>query len=208
MNVIIHYNKSKKEANKLSKEANVETIFCDFSKTDSIKKILEDLEDRFEDVDVLIHNASYFQNGNLENTTLKNWEAHVKINLTAPFLLTKMFLKNCKKKKKTIIGMVDRRALKPGKQHLAYTVSESGLVSFLDIVSNTYENVKTGLVVMGPILPPKSGTLEDFENQVKKSPEKKAGTLEEINAAVIRIINSENDKIKIPVGCRIQNHDE
>lgn len=203
MNVIVHYNTSSKEASLLSKEHCIKTISCDFSKTASIKKFFERVEREFGSIDILIHNASYFENGGFNDTTLENWENHIKINLTAPFLLTQSFLKGPREKEKIIIGMVDRRALKPGKEHLAYTVSESALVSLLEIASNGYKNVKTGLVVMGPILPPKSGTLEDFHQQIRKSPEKKAGTLEDINSAIINILKSKNDKIKIAVACKI-----
>jgi len=203
MNVVIHYNKSKEEANILAKDHQIKTIYCDFSKIESIKSFFQKVQERFGDIDILIHNASHFQNGDIHNTTIENWEEHININLTTPFILTQSFLKNSKQKQKKIIGMVDRRALNPGKKHLAYTVSESGLVSLLEITSNTHENITTGLVVMGPILPPKSGTLEEFHEQIEKSPEKKAGTLEDVSLAVIRIIKSKNDKIKIAVACKI-----
>lgn len=203
MNVIVHYNKSKEEADVLSEDYQIKTIYCDFSKIELIKKFFQEVQERFGDIDILIHNASHFQNGDIQNTTIKSWRAHMDINLTTPFILTQSFLKKSKQKEKRIIGMVDRRALNPGKKHLAYTVSESGLVSLLEIVSNTHKNVTTGLVVMGPILPPKSGTLEEFCEQVEKSPDGKAGTLEDVSSAVIDIIKSKNDKIKIAVACKI-----
>ncbi len=203
MDVIVHYNKSKKEADVLAENYQIKTIYCDFSKTKLIKKFFQEVQEKFGDIDILIHNASHFQNGDIHNTTIKSWGDHMDVNLTTPFILSQSFLKNSKQKEKKIIGMIDRRALNPGKKHLAYTVSESGLVSLLEIISNTHENVTTGLVVMGPILPPKSGTLEDFDKQIKKSPEKKAGTLEDVSSAVTKIIKSKNDKIKIAVACKI-----
>ena len=39
MNVVVHYNKSKEEANVLAEDHQIKTICCDFSKIELIKKI-------------------------------------------------------------------------------------------------------------------------------------------------------------------------
>ena len=41
MNVIVHYNKSKEEADVLSEDYQIKTIYCDFSKIELIKNCRE-----------------------------------------------------------------------------------------------------------------------------------------------------------------------
>ena len=104
---------------------------------------------------------------------------------------------------KLLIGLIYRRALTPGKQHLAYTVSEAGLVSMFDVISNSGIGMRTGLVVLGPILPPSSGTIQDFKDQISKAPGNRAGTFDEINNAIMNVIKSKQDKQRFNVACKI-----
>ncbi|MBG98644.1 hypothetical protein CL659_05990 [bacterium] len=203
MNVIVHYNNSNQQASELKDKYGVSIEHCDFKNIGSIRDFFKTCEQKFGSIDVVIHNASYFQNGNLKNTKLNQWENHIDVNLTAPFILNQLLLESVQEKEKLVIGLVDRRALKPGREHLAYTVSESGLVSMLDVISNSDIGIRTGLIVLGPILPPSSGTIQDFEKQILKSPDGRAGTFDEINSAIMSIITSKRDKQRFNVACKI-----
>ena len=203
MNVIIHYHSSKQEAATLRDTYGIKIACCDFKNTSSIRNFFQLCEQKFGSIDIVIHNASYFQNGNLKDTNIHEWENHINVNLTAPFILNQSLLESVKKTEKLLIGLIDRRALKPGKQHLAYTVSEAGLVSMFDVISNSDIGIRTGLVVLGPVLPPSSGTIQDFEDQISKSPDKRAGTFDEINSAIMDIIESKQDKQRFNVACKI-----
>ena len=203
INVIIHYHSSKQEATILRDKYGINIASCDFKNAGSIRDFFQSCEQKFGSIDIVIHNASYFQNGNLKNTTINEWENHINVNLTAPFILNQSLLQSMQKTEKLLIGLIDRRALSPGKQHLAYTVSEAGLVSMFDIISNSDIGIRTGLVVLGPILPPSSGTIQDFQDQISKSPDKRAGTFDEINSAIMNIIKSKQDKQKFNVACKI-----
>ncbi|MBD61390.1 hypothetical protein CL645_00790 [bacterium] len=203
MNVIIHYNSSKQEAISLRDAHGIKIAYCDFKNTDSIRDFFQLCERKFGSIDIVIHNASYFQNGNLKNTNINEWENHINVNLTAPFILNQLLLESMQETEKLLIGLIDRRALKPGKQHLAYTVSEAGLVSMFDVISNSGIGMRTGLVVLGPILPPSSGTIQDFKDQISKAPGNRAGTFDEINNAIMNVIKSKQDKQRFNVACKI-----
>ena len=47
--------------------------------------------------DCLINNASLFENDKIENFTSDGWERHLRTNLKAPALLSKVFAKNLQK---------------------------------------------------------------------------------------------------------------
>ena len=44
---------------------------------------------------------------------------------------------------------------------------------------------------------------QDFQDQISKSPDKIAGTFDEINSAIMNIIKSKQDKQKFNVACKI-----
>ncbi len=97
--MVIHYNKSKLNAEKLKKELSksktkVYLIKGDLSKERDVTKIVKFAKSKLKYFDCLINNASLFENDKLENFTTDSWGYHLRTNLRAPALLTKEFAKN------------------------------------------------------------------------------------------------------------------
>ena len=61
-----------------------------------------------------------------ESTSLNDWDRHLAINLTAPFLLSQAFAQQAEDGAR-IINILDWRALRPGADHFPYTVTKSAL---------------------------------------------------------------------------------
>ena len=101
--IVIHFNKSKSNAEKLKKElakkqTKVYLVKGDLSKEPDVNKILRFAKSKLKYFDCLINNASLFENDKLENFTTDSWEHHLKVNLRAPALLSKEFSKNTRGK--------------------------------------------------------------------------------------------------------------
>src|SRR5574341_284667 len=72
----------------------------------------------------LVNSAAIFDSQTIDSTTLRGWEKHSAINLTAPFLLSQAFARQADEGAR-IVNILDWRALRPGADHLPYTVSRS-----------------------------------------------------------------------------------
>ena len=133
-NVIIHYNHSKTQAESLFKEvklsgSNAWLVEADLSSEGGIQQLC-DKSFSLTQVNSLINNASIFQNYNFQETSLTTWHEHLLVNITTPFLLSQYFaLQVPSDVAGRIINMVDWRALRPGADHFAYSVTKSALVS-------------------------------------------------------------------------------
>ncbi len=130
--IVIHYNKSKLNAEKLQKElkknkTKVWLIKGDLSKENDLKKIIKFAKSKLKYFDCLINNASLFENDNLKNFTSKSWNNHLDVNLKAPAFLTKEFAKNIKGKNNNIINIIDQRVFKLTPFFTSYTLSKTGL---------------------------------------------------------------------------------
>ena len=96
-NVIIHYNKSKKEAVNLCKELSKNneiisiSIHADLNEPKEIIKIFNFLKKKSIIVNCLINNASSFNYDNLSQVTNSSWNKHINPNLYAPIILSKEF---------------------------------------------------------------------------------------------------------------------
>ena len=77
-------------------------IPADLYLTQDIQKIADQLSQ----IDILIHNAAFFDCKLIEDISQENWNKHIQVNLTAPFLLTKLLWEKLKKtqdKESTIV---------------------------------------------------------------------------------------------------------
>ncbi len=77
-------------------------------------------------IDGLVNNASLFRQNHLLDASLTDWNTHFAVNLTIPFLLTQAYANSPVNHQGKIINMLDWRALRPGRDHFAYTISKAG----------------------------------------------------------------------------------
>ena len=105
-------------------------------------KQIEGISNSIENVDILVHNAACFQSALIEDMSIENWEGHIQLNLTAPFLLTKALwhkLKRCPSKEASIVfisslaGVIHKEKF-PGTS--AYVATKMGLVGFCEAMAS------------------------------------------------------------------------
>jgi NAD(P)-dependent dehydrogenase (short-subunit alcohol dehydrogenase family) len=107
--IVIHYNKSKTQAenlkkNLIKKNAKVFLVQGNLTKEKDIDKIINFAKKKLKNFDCLINNASLFENDKITDFTSKSWDAHINANLKAPALLIKKFSKFVSKE--TIILLI------------------------------------------------------------------------------------------------------
>lgn len=105
----------------------------------------------------LINSAAIFGTLSLENTSVEDWQKHMAINLTAPFLLSQAFAKQASEGAR-IVNVLDWRALRPGSDHFPYTISKAALAAMTKslAVALSPKIIVNGLA-LGAILPPSDG---------------------------------------------------
>ena len=86
-NIIIHYNSSKKDADELADKINKDnpdraiTVQGDLDKEADIKKILNDINNMFPTLDLLVNNASTFYPTPIEEISDHHWKKLIGSNL-------------------------------------------------------------------------------------------------------------------------------
>ena len=187
-NIIVHYGNSKNEAEQLALEitkmgvsawafgqdlaelGNVETAF---SKAWKISPI-----------DILINNAAIFEDLDADHTDLSAWQRHIDINLTAPFLLSKSFSLHRAGNAGRIINILDWRALRPGNDHFAYTISKAGLAAMTKSLAQAYApHITVNGIALGAILPPSDGG--NSAKVIEKVPLSRWADIKEVVATVV-----------------------
>jgi NAD(P)-dependent dehydrogenase (short-subunit alcohol dehydrogenase family) len=105
----------------------------------------------------LVNSAAIFESLALETTSIEDWQKHITINLTAPFLLSQAFAKQASNNAR-IVNILDWRALRPGADHFPYTISKAALASMTKSLAVALApNIIVNGLALGAILPPSNG---------------------------------------------------
>lgn len=163
-NVLIHYDSSTDEAKALKAEIEAlgpkaHLLKADLSDPSEAHSLLTRAVE-FGPLYALVNSAAIFENVDLETSDLKTWQRHLAINLTAPFLLSQAFWKAAKNSETggRIVNILDWRAMRPGRDHLPYTVSKAALAALTQSLAvSMAPSVTVNGIAFGAILPPSGG---------------------------------------------------
>lgn len=155
--VVINYNKSKKEALELEKQVKnlydvkALTIKCDISKEEEVIEMKNIILKEFNKIDVLVNNAAVEINSNLEE---KNYDSFIKVfdvNVIGTFLVTKHIgTEMFKNKTGSIINISSNNAIdKYSPETMEYDASKVALIN----MSNNFATAFSPFVRVNTITP-------------------------------------------------------
>ncbi len=189
LNVVIHYNQSRSDAEKTvsaveKKGVSGDLVQADFADAGDVTSVFDRVADR--DVDVLVNNAAVFPHGRFRDVDETDWNRTLDVNLKAPFLLTKSFVEQLGDGKEgRVINILDWRTTRPEADHFAYTVSKGGLGTMTrSLAGELAPEVTVNAVLPGPMEPPEGRSREDMKHVVEEIPLERWGKPEEFAEAV------------------------
>lgn len=191
--VVVHYNQSQNEADSVLAEIEAlgrKAILLQADLADPaqigtmIPRILE-----HGTLYGLINNASVFAPLDWKSSRIEDWNQTLMINLMAPFLLSQAFARALRPGEKgRIINLLDWRALRPGSDHLPYTISKSALAALTrSLAIALAPNITVNGMALGAILPPSDGGKSP--NILGKVPAGRWADLEEVGQALIFLLD-------------------
>lgn len=94
-NIILHYNRSRKPAEETQAEieslgGSAHLLQSDLGDSESAQQLITEAF-TISPLYALVNSASMFESLELHSTSPEAWDLHIKVNLTAPFLLSKYF---------------------------------------------------------------------------------------------------------------------
>ncbi len=107
--------------------AGFEDINADFTDPAAPAAVLAQIEKTCGQLDVLINNAGIMREGTVEETSFADWNLHLAVNLTAPFLLTRAAMPMLKARSGAIVNVGSIEGLGNNPRHPAYGASKAGL---------------------------------------------------------------------------------
>ncbi len=87
--------------------------------------------------DVLINNASLFQNDTVDSQTQESFDAHMAVNFRSPLFLTKALIERSDRQV-SIIQIIDQRVRNPNKDQTSYTLSKQAFAESIRTQARSY----------------------------------------------------------------------
>ncbi|MBL0121478.1 MAG: pteridine reductase [Betaproteobacteria bacterium] len=198
VNVIVHCNRSRADADKLVKELNVQRphsaalLQGDLLAYNALKGLIDHAASEFGRLDGLVNNASSFFATPVGAIDEDSWHELIDSNLKAPLFLSQAAAPYLRKTHGSIVNIVDIHAERPLKDFVVYTVAKAGLAGLTrSLALELGPEVRVNGVSPGAILWPEVGNHggNDFPEAeqtriISLTPLKRVGAPEDIAGAV------------------------
>lgn len=189
--VAVHYNASAEAAEHVVAEiadagGTAVALKADLTRENETQELIPRANEALGPLTCLVNNAAKFEDDTPETATRESWDAHMEVNLRAPFVLSQAFAEQRPAEiPGSIVNIVDQRVLNLTPYFTTYTLSKAGLWTLTQTLALALApDIRVNAVGPGPILPSSRQTQEQFERQFLALPLKRKIGLEEICAAV------------------------
>lgn len=194
--VIVHYNRSRRDARRLSEE--IESSFgreapalqADLSDGRALSRLAETALRKYGVVHVLVNNASVYERTPFGKTQERAWDLHLDVNLRAPFLLSQILGPAMKRAGEgKIVNIADFSARRPYADYVPYCVSKAGLLALNTALAKALApEVQVNAILPGPVLL-KGGETPRLREAIKNATLlKRLGDPEDVARAALYLI--------------------
>ena len=134
----------------------------------------------------LVNNASLFEYDSAESATRESWEAHMAVNLRAPFLMSQAFAKGLPAGAAgAIINILDQRVWNLTPHFISYTLSKSGLWTLTQTLALALAPaIRVNAIGPGPVLASTRQSEAQFRTLAENTPLGHGAQPQEISDAV------------------------
>jgi len=119
----------------INNNSKTKTMLSDITKNNDIIKINNSIPEK---IDILINNAGIGLVGNIENTSEKDFDKIINVNVKGLFNITKAIIPKMKKYGGTIINMASTAAIVGIDDRFAYSASKGAVMSMTNSIAKDY----------------------------------------------------------------------
>ncbi len=164
---------------------------CDLTGAGAAEDLLRHAREALPGLELLINNASVFERSTIGETSDDLLDAHLSLNLRAPYILSRDFARHAKKGQ--IINMIDANAVKNASAYGAYMLTKKGLLGLTEMAALEFAPcIRVNGIAPGLILPPEGEGDEYMERAAKRRvPLGRRGGVDDVLGAMEFLIGNE-----------------
>jgi NAD(P)-dependent dehydrogenase (short-subunit alcohol dehydrogenase family) len=195
--IAVHYRNSHAEAEATAAAirdvgGKAVTLAADLADEDQVAALLPRAAASLGPIGVLVNNASIFEGDTIDTATRESWDAHMAVNLRAPFVLIQEFARHLPKDAGgCIISLLDERVWSLTPYFVSYTLTKGGLWTLTQTMALALApRIRVNGIGPGPTLPSPRQSHEQFLQQCQSMPLQRGSAPEEIAAALRFILDA------------------
>ncbi len=188
--VAIHVNKSMAAAEKLAGEIRASgnkaiVVGADLTDMLAVNGLLDLVRQQLGPVDLLINNASVFENDTAQAPDMELWDRHFAVHVKAPAILAARFAAQSEMADGLIVNIIDQRVWRLTPSFFSYTLSKAAMWTATQTMAQAFApKVRVNAIGPGPALANERQTTKDFNHQVEGLLLKRGPTLDEMGETV------------------------
>jgi len=194
--VVIHYNRSKSDADAAVAEieklgrASV-ALQADLCSVAEIKRLFQQTAEHFGRLNILVNSAATFLPAHLEDATEKVWDTSLDTNLKAPFFCAQAAAPLLKQSHGVIINFADIGGILPWRGYIPHCASKAGVIMLTKCLAKALApEVRVNAIAPGTIT--MSGDPNEWEADfIRRAPLHRTGTPDDVSDAVSFLIHAE-----------------
>lgn len=192
--VVVHYHRSDGAADDLCEEirrlgVGADKVQCDLSDAAQAHTLVEQAVSHAGPLDILINNASIFDEETLWDVSEQSLWKNVQIHTLAPLILARSFAKQ--DRTGHIVNLLDTRVTTYDREHAAYHISKRALLTLTRMLAlELGPKIAVNAVAPGLILPPPGKDESYLEELTYTNPLKRHGDPSDVAEAVAFLLSS------------------
>ena len=193
--IILNFNNSFEEAQELAREIKNKYTDChlhkyNLAKKENIDKFFSEISQKYDDVTLLVNNASIFERYSFIETTEQIYDAHMDINLKTPFFMSQNFVRYITQKqyieKSHIINISDTQTTTNNGSHFSYLLSKKSLSELTPMLAKDLApKIRVNSISLGGIIPAESEDIEKFKKRAENTPLGKDPSINQVTEAIL-----------------------
>jgi pteridine reductase len=193
--IALHYHSSKDRADEALKaiqtlQPRSQSYRCDFTDLASVEGLIASVYKNHPDLEVLINNASVYEQHTLLDTTKKVLQRDINTHYLAPFLLIREFATYVNNG--VVINILDARIRKNSRGNASYFISKKALLALTEIAAlELAPNIRVNGIAPGLTLPPADKPAEYAQIYAKGIPLGRINSVADITQAVSTLLSGE-----------------
>ncbi|WP_372751823.1 SDR family NAD(P)-dependent oxidoreductase [Labilibaculum sp.] len=196
--IAIHYNSSKNDAIALQAflmetypDQKFKIFKCNLSRINDVETCMDKVLLHFEKIDVLVNNASVFDSGVIQETSVELLQNQMNVNLMAPFILCRDYAMNSQIG--VIINLLDTRITTYSSSHAAYSLSKVAFAHLTKMSALEFSPaIRVNGIAPGATLPPENRGQSYLNKMAERTPMKEAGGILPILQSLDYILDNQN----------------
>lgn len=193
--IALHYHSSKKKADETLNavrphQPKSQSYQCDFTDLAAVEKLIEKVFTNHPDLEILINNASVYEQHSLRETKRDMLERDIQTHYLAPFLLIRDFATYVQKG--IIINILDARIRKNSTGNASYTLSKKALLSLTEIAAlELAPKIRVNAIAPGLTIPPPHKPAEYVQDYSQTIPLGRINSINDVIHTVTTLITGE-----------------